>query len=122
MTVRHSRVAGSQVVTVDGEVDLATVPRLHDALAQAIDSNDYGTGNGPLLVDIDAVTVIDDSGSPIRDKADRLIGVLLGAAASARRAGRELIIVCSAPRLLERLHETRLHRAIEVRPRVTAQP
>ncbi len=112
MTVRHSRVAGSQVVTVDGEVDLATVPRLHDALAQAIDSNDYGTGNGPLLVDIDAVTVIDDSG----------LGVLLGAAASARRAGRELIIVCSAPRLLERLHETRLHRAIEVRPRVTAQP
>ena len=105
--MRQTIVAGQQVVTVVGEIDLATVPRLRDALAQAI----IDEPDGPLLVDLDGVTVLDDSG----------LGVLLGAAATTRRHGREMVIVCSAPRLVEQLRETRLDRAIDVRLRLTDQ-
>jgi anti-sigma B factor antagonist len=94
---------GSQVVPVEGEVDLATVPALRDRLLKAV-THDPG---GEVVVDLDGVTVLDDTA----------MGVLLGAAARARELGGELAIVCTSPRLLERLRITRLDRAIEVRAR-----
>lgn len=103
--MRDDRVAGQQVVVVEGEIDLATVPRLRDALAHAI----TGEGDGPVFVDLDGVTVLADIG----------LGVLLGAAATGRRAGRVVEIVCSTPRLVELLRETGLDRVIDVRSRVT---
>ena len=49
-----------------------------------------------------------------------ITGLLLGAAARARAAGGELLIVCSPGRIRDRLAHTRLDRVIPVRPTITA--
>jgi anti-sigma B factor antagonist len=93
------------VVAVDGAVDLATVPRLRDELLRAV----HRWRGRLLVVDLDGVTVLDDTG----------LGILLGAAAAARRAGGDLELVCSTVGLLERFALTGLDRAIVVRARLT---
>ncbi len=93
------------MLSVQGEVDLATVPTLRDHLRRAI-----GLHPGvELLVDLDGVSVLDDVG----------LGVLLGAAGHARERGGEVVLVCTSTRLLERLERTGLGRAVEVRSGVT---
>jgi anti-sigma B factor antagonist len=94
-------VGGSIVLTVDGVVDLAAVGRLHDDLARAVRRHPGVT----LLVDLDAVGVLDDAG----------LGVLLGAAAAARAEDGDLEVVCTRPALRERLTTTRFDRAVTVR-------
>ena len=103
MQVRTSvdNMGGSIVVVVDGAVDLASVGRLHDDLTRAVRQHSTVT----LLVDLDAVTVLDDAG----------LGVLLGAAAAARGAGGELEVVCTRAALCERLQLTGFDRAVRVR-------
>ena len=99
-------VAGADaVVTLTGEVDLGTLPELHDALTKALLHHPDRT----LVVDLDGVTVLDDTG----------LGVLLGAAGSARQAGADLTVVCNNNRLRERLDRTGFSRAVEVRNRTS---
>lgn len=88
------------VLLIDGEVDLATLPRLRNALARLVVDHP-GT---VLAADLGAVSVLDDSG----------LGVLLGAAAHARANGGDLAIVCGTGRLRERLALTGLDRAVTV--------
>lgn len=94
-------VGGVVVVALDGALDLASVGRLHDDLTRAVRHHRAVT----LLVDLDAVTVLDDAG----------LGVLLGAAAAAREAGGDLEVVCTRALLRERLDRTRFDRAVAVR-------
>jgi stage II sporulation protein AA (anti-sigma F factor antagonist) len=94
-------VGDSVVVTVDGIVDLAAVATLHDDLSRAIRRHPGRT----IIVDLDAVGSIDDTG----------LGVLMGAAATARDAGGDLVVVCNRPALRVRLDTTRFDRAVEVR-------
>jgi anti-sigma B factor antagonist len=98
---RVDSVGGSIVVAVDGVVDLAAVGHLHDVLARTVRQHPGVT----LLVDLDAVSVLDDAG----------LGVLLGAAATARGAGGELEVVCTRPALSDRLQLTGFDRAVRVR-------
>ena len=98
-------VGGVVVVVVDGAIDLASIGRLHDDLTRAIHRHPAVT----LLVDIDAVTVLDDTG----------LGVLLGAAAAAREAGGDLEVVCTRATLRERLTRTRFDHAVAVRDSIT---
>ena len=98
---RLDEVGGSIVVTVEGHVDLAAVGRLHDDLARVIRQHPGVT----VLVDLDTVGVLDDAG----------LGILLGAAATARRNGGDLAVVCTRATLRERLTATRLDRAVDVR-------
>jgi anti-anti-sigma factor len=97
-------VGGSIVVTIDGVVDLAGVGHLHDVLVRTVRRHPATT----LLVDLDAVTVLDDAG----------LGILLGAAAAARGAGGDLEVVCSRAALSERLQLTGFDRAVRVRPSI----
>jgi anti-sigma B factor antagonist len=94
-------VGGSIVVAVDGVVDLAAVGHLHDVLARTVRQHPGVT----LLVDLDAVSVLDDAG----------LGVLLGAAAAARGAGGDLEVVCTRAALGARLQLTGFDRAVRVR-------
>lgn len=98
-------VGDDAVITLSGEVDLATLPLLHDALTKALTHHP----DRRLIVDLDGVTVLDDTG----------LGVLLGAAGSARQAGAELAVVCNNVRLRERLDRTGFSRAVEVRNRTS---
>lgn len=94
-------VNGSTVIAVDGAVDLAEVGRLHDDLARVVRLHP----GVMLVVDLDAVTVLDDAG----------LGILLGAAATAREAGGDLEIVCTRPALRDRLERTGFDRAVAIR-------
>jgi anti-anti-sigma factor len=98
---RLDEVGGSVVVTLDGHVDLAAVGRLHDDLSRAIRQHPDVT----VVVDLDAVSVLDDA----------CLGILLGAAASARSNGGDLAVVCTRPALRERLAVTRFDRAVDIR-------
>ncbi len=99
-------VAGHHVLALEGTVDLAAIPRLHDVLRQLA-----GLASSiPILVDVDGVTVLDDAA----------LGLLLGAAATARSRGRTFSVVCSDGRLRKRLAETRFDRAVVVSPSVNA--
>lgn len=104
--VSIDQVGDDIVVSIDGAVDLASLGSLHDGLARAIRQHRGAT----LLVDLDAVSVLDVAG----------LGVLLGAAAAARDAGGDLEIVCTRPALCQQLVRTRLDRAITVRSSITS--
>ena len=89
------------VLQVSGEIDLATLPYFRDQLLRAVSLHDGAT----VVVDLDGVTVLDDTG----------LGILLGTAGRARERGGDLVIVSSNERLLARFELTRLDRALEVR-------
>ena len=94
-------VDGDVVISLSGEVDIATIPLLHDALSKALA---YHPGRS-LAIDLDGVTVLEDTG----------LGLLLGAAGSTRQAGADFAVICSNVRLRERLDLTGFSRAVEVR-------
>jgi anti-anti-sigma factor len=98
-------VAGAPVVAIDGVVDLAAVGRLHGELTRAVRRHPGAT----LVVDLDAVDVLDDAG----------LGILLGAAAAARDAGGDLEVVATRPAIRDRLAVTRFDRAVVVRDTIT---
>jgi len=99
LVVRQSQVGAVTVVHVSGEADLATLPKLADALTRAT-----ADAAGIVAVDLDEVQVLDDAA----------LGLLLGAAGRARQAGAELSVVCSAEPQRERLAITGFDRAVAV--------
>lgn len=105
LQTRSSVVGGVPTVSIDGVVDLGSIAVFRDALLRTVHA-DLGM---VVIVDLDGVAALDDSG----------LGVLLGAAAAARQAGGDLEIVCNNERLRTRLERTRLDRAIDVRTTIT---
>ena len=101
MRAAVSTVGDAVVVAVDGVVDLAAVGTLHGDLVRAIRLHPGDT----LIVDLDGVESIDDAG----------LGVLMGAAATARSTGGDLQVVCNRAALRARLQSTRFDRAVDVR-------
>ena len=93
----------SPVLHLDGEIDLSTIPQLHDHLARL-------HAGHTLFVDLDGVAALDDTG----------LGVLLGAAGRCREQHGELVLVCTAERLVARFKLTGLDRAIQVVARVSS--
>ncbi len=96
-----STVGDAVVVAVDGVVDLAAVGTLHDELVRAIRHHPGET----VTVDLDGIESLDDAG----------LGVLMGAAATARAGGGDLRVVCNRAALRARLESTRFDRAVDVR-------
>jgi anti-sigma B factor antagonist len=104
LVCRHTHVADCAVLHVSGEIDLATLPVFRDHLTRLIDTNAGST----VQVDLDGVTVLDDTG----------LGMLLGAAGRARRHGGDVVVVCTTPSLIERFALTGLDRAMTVADRL----
>jgi len=100
LIVRRSTIAGRQVLSLRGELDLATLPRLYDALNAAVRENAQHT----VVVDLDGVSACDDAG----------LGVLLGAAGRARQTVGDVVAVSSGGSLRERLSLTGFDRAVAV--------
>ncbi len=84
--VDEDREAGRTVVTVSGEVDVATAPALRECLDRVV-----GLDEGAVVVDLRGVTFIDSTG----------LGVLIGAHRASSDAGRELRLVLAEPRILK---------------------
>lgn len=100
LSLRHTTVAGVDVLSVAGEIDLATLPRFRDALTKLVDANP----GRRVAVDLDGVSLLDDTG----------LGVLLGAAGRARETGGEIVVVCTGQSLRERFELTGLARAVRL--------
>ena len=101
---RHDGADG-WVVAADGEVDLATSPRLRAALLEAIEDQDR------VLVDLRSVTFLDSTG----------MAMLLAAADAARRRGTELAVDPS--RTVRKVVElVGAQSALRLRPAGPAQP
>jgi anti-sigma B factor antagonist len=89
---------GRTLVTVHGEVDLATSPQLRDCLAGIVDDKPS------IVVDLDDVGFIDSTG----------IGVLVGGVKRARSNGGDLALVCNQRRILKVLEITGLTQIFSV--------
>jgi anti-anti-sigma factor len=97
---RIRRVGDAIVVELDGDADLASIPQLTQALARAGEQ----AGAGVVVVDLDALTVLDDAA----------LGQFVGAAAAARRRGGSLRLLAIGNRTRQRLTDTRLDQIIDV--------
>jgi anti-sigma B factor antagonist len=101
---RPSTVGGAPVLQVSGELDLASVGMLRDAMFRFLGDHVGHTA----YIDLDGVTALDDTA----------LGILMGGAARARESGGDVVLVCTTPRLRNRFDSTRLSSAIDVRDRV----
>ncbi|HYB17633.1 MAG TPA: STAS domain-containing protein [Streptosporangiaceae bacterium] len=86
---------GYQVVTVTGELDVATAERAYAYISGVIDDQPE-----PVSVDLAGLTFCDASG----------LGVLAKAARHARQAGRQLRLTSARPSLLKIMRITGLDR------------
>jgi anti-anti-sigma factor len=97
---------GYQVVTVTGELDVATADQAYAYISRVIDDLP-----APVSVDLSGLTFCDASG----------LGVLAKAARHARQAGRQLRLTSARPSLLKIMRITGLDRAFpELRPSARA--
>ena len=101
---RISEVGAQHVLHLSGDVDMATLPQLHDHLVRA--GALHLTTR--LYVDLDGLLTLDDSG----------LGVLLGAAGRFRERGTDLVVVCNNERFLARFNLSGFDRAISVVDRI----
>jgi anti-sigma B factor antagonist len=77
---------GIEVVDVEGEIDISTVPRLRELLIDLA-----GQGSYQLIVNLDKVGFLDSTG----------LGVLVGGLNRARAHGGSLDLVCTRERILK---------------------
>jgi len=97
---------GYQVVTVAGELDIATAEQAYTYISGVIDDR-----TAPVSVDLGGVTFCDASG----------LGVLARIARHARQAGRQLRLTSARPSLMKIMRITGLDRAFpELRPSARA--
>jgi anti-sigma B factor antagonist len=90
------REAGHAVVTVAGELDIATMPWLREQLSVLVASG------GAVIADLDRVCFIDAAG----------LGVLAGAAGRAAAHGGSLHVVCARGRIRQLFRLTGLDRSV----------
>ena len=90
---------GTAVLTVKGEVDVATAPRLREHVIDLV-----ADGHRRIVVDIEGVEFLDSTG----------LGVLVGALKRVRSHGGELELVCTRPRILKVFEVTGLDRVFAI--------
>ena len=98
LTIRVRCQQDCAIVTVAGEIDIASVARLRERLSS------MAAGGLPLIVDLNGVGFIDAAG----------LGVLAGAASQAAAHGVSLQVACAQPRTRRLLLLTRLDRHLRL--------
>ena len=96
LTIQARREPGYVIVTVAGEVDIATAAPLRERLSA------LAVGGLPLVADLDQVSFIDATG----------LGALAGAARLAAAHGASLYVVCARPHIRRLFRITGLDRQI----------
>jgi anti-sigma B factor antagonist len=99
--IAEQSVDGTSVVTVSGEVDVATAPAVRDCLNQVIDRD-----RGLVVADLSGVTFIDSTG----------LGVLIGAHRRCADSGRPLRVVVVEPRIRKVFEITGLTELFPIHP------
>jgi anti-sigma B factor antagonist len=93
---------GTRVVALRGELDVATVPSLDEALSVAVRVE----GTPKLLLDLSEVTFIDSTA----------LMRLLTAQRELDRRGGQMVLVCSNPTVLRLFEVTRTNETFEIFP------
>ncbi|MYG94899.1 MAG: STAS domain-containing protein [Acidimicrobiia bacterium] len=94
---------GWEVLSISGEIDMATAPQFRKQLLDTINAS-LPTITPKLVLNLTSVDFIDSTG----------LGVLLGATKRVRGAGGDIRLVQNNPRLAELLAMTRLDQIIDV--------
>jgi anti-sigma B factor antagonist len=100
------RINGVVVLTVSGEIDMATAPRMAVYVEHCLDR----AGTRPAVLDLDAVWFLGASG----------LSVLAEAHAHARRRGVDLRVVASTRAVVRPLQVIQLHRVLRLYPTLPA--
>ena len=79
LAVKRTRSEGYELLTVDGELDIATAPRMIAALNEALAAMAH-----PLIVDLSRVVFMDSTG----------LALLMNARRRAQRRGQGFAIIC----------------------------
>jgi anti-sigma B factor antagonist len=87
------------LLTVHGEVDIATAPVLRERLHALL-----GDGRSQLIIDLDDVGLLDSTA----------LGVLVGGLKRSRTEGGDVRLVCTQPRIRRVLEITRLDKSFEL--------
>ena len=87
------------VVTLEGEIDVYTAPRLKEALVEAVED-----GCLYVIIDMDKVTFIDSSG----------LGVLVGAVRRVKERSGAVRLVCSRENILKIFRITGLDKVFPI--------
>lgn len=106
LTISVTTIGNQLVVALDGIADLGSVPKLQDELRREISRSPGRT----ILVDVDGLIALDDVA----------LGIVLGAAATAREAGGDLEVVAGSVRWQRRFAATRFDQAVTIRSSVAS--
>ena len=99
LDIRTLNENGACIMSVEGEVDVYTAPRLKEALVEAIEG-----GCVDLVVDLDSVSFIDSSG----------LGVLVGALRRTKERSGSLRLVCTRDAVLKIFRITGLDKVFPI--------
>ena len=97
-----------RVIRLYGDVSLASIPRLVDALNRELAT----AASDTVVLDLDGIDVLDDAG----------LGILMGFAARVRTVGANIYVIASVSRVVQRLSDTRFDRAVDVISSISALP
>ena len=86
LTLATREVDGRAIVSVGGEIDVYTAPKLRDRITELV-----GDGTYHIVIDLEAVEFLDSTG----------LGVLVGGLKKVRAHDGSLELVCSQDRLLK---------------------
>ncbi|WP_067460237.1 STAS domain-containing protein [Actinomadura macra] len=101
----RERLAEHTVITLSGELDIASTPSLRERLNAAL------RNVGPrVVIDLSGVTFCDASG----------LALLIGARRRTEPRGTTIVLAAPGPQMVKLLHITGLSRAFTIRPTVTA--
>jgi anti-sigma B factor antagonist len=100
-----TELAGWTVVSVYGEVDVATAPDLRERLIELINE-----GHHRLVLDLEGVDFLDSTG----------LGTIIGALKRARTHGGDLRLVCTETRITRLFEITGLDKAVPLLPTLDA--
>ena len=97
MTLDTTVQDGYAIVTVQGEVDLATAPRLRDCLTLLA-----GEGHQGVVLDLNATEFLDSTG----------LGAIVAGLKRVRARGGVMRVVCTSPRVCKAFEITSLDRVL----------
>ncbi len=99
LSLTTRELSGTTVITVGGEIDVYTAPKLRESIADLV-----AGGQVDLVVDLAGVDFLDSTG----------LGVLVGGLKRVREQGGSLKLVCDHERLLKIFAITGLDKVFEI--------
>jgi len=99
LSLQSREVDGRTIVSVGGEIDVYTAPKLRDKITELV-----GEGHHQLVIDMENVDFLDSTG----------LGVLVGRLKVLRKVGGSLRVVCTDERILRLFAITGLDRVLPI--------